>query len=37
MQEKEYFIDQLYKVKNDQKSDFNYVVYDGSSRFGVRS
>lgn len=31
MQEKEYFIDQLYKVKNDQKSDFDYVVYDSDT------
>ena len=27
-QEKQHFIDHLYKVKNQQKSDFDYVVYD---------
>src|SRR5699024_4738290 len=27
-QEKQYFIDNLYKVKNQQKSDFDYVLYD---------
>lgn len=27
-QEKQHFIDHLYKVKNQQKSDFDYVLYD---------
>lgn len=30
-QEKQYFLDNLYKVKNQQKSDFDYVVYDSDT------
>lgn len=29
-QEKDRFIDQMYQVKNQQKTDFDYVVYDSS-------
>lgn len=29
-QEKDRFIDQMYQVKNHQKTDFDYVVYDSS-------
>lgn len=28
MEERDRFIDQMYKVKNEQKTDFDYVVYD---------
>lgn len=30
-QEKQHFIDHLYKVKNQQKSDFDYVLYDSDN------
>lgn len=28
IEEKKYFLDNMYKVKNEQKTDFDYVVYD---------
>lgn len=30
LEEKERFLDQMYEVKNQQKTDFDYVVYDSS-------
>jgi type III restriction enzyme len=31
LEEKERFVDQLYKVQNEQKTDFDYVLYDGGA------
>ena len=30
LEERERFIDQMYKVRNEQKTDFDYVVYDSN-------
>lgn len=31
MEEKAFFLDTMYKVKNEQKTDFNYIVYDSAT------